>query len=103
LPDINQALIYNKNGYLIPALYHLLTKKKKIDKVRIMVLGVIPEYRKSGAGGVLFYETAKRALKLGYKYGEASWILEDNVMMNKAAEAMNGVINRKYRLLQMDI
>jgi GNAT superfamily N-acetyltransferase len=103
LPDINQALKYNKNGYLLPGLYHLLTKKKKIDKVRVIVLGVIPEYLNSGAGGVLFYETAKTAKRLGYKYGEASWVLEDNERMTKSAEAMLGVINRRYRLLQMDI
>jgi len=35
----------------------------------------------------LFYETAINARKLGYKYGEASWILEDNDRMNKSAEA----------------
>jgi GNAT superfamily N-acetyltransferase len=103
IPDINQALKYNKKGYMLTGLYHLLTKKKKIDKVRVMVLGVIPEYLNSGAGGVLFYETAKVAKRLGYKYGEASWVLEDNERMTKSAEAMLGVINRRYRILQMDI
>lgn len=103
IPDINQALKYNKKGYMLTGLYHLLTKKKKIDKVRVMVLGVVPEYLNSGAGGVLFYETAKVAKQLGYKYGEASWVLEDNDRMTKSAEAMLGVINRRYRLLQMDI
>jgi hypothetical protein len=103
IPDINQALKYNKNGHMLTGLYHLLTKKKMIDKVRVMVLGVIPEYLNSGAGGVLFYETAKTALGLGYKYGEASWVLEDNERMTKSAEAMLGVVNRRYRLLQMDI
>ncbi|HLP15899.1 MAG TPA: hypothetical protein VK470_06565 [Bacteroidota bacterium] len=98
LPDINQALIYNKNGGMLGGLYHLMTKKKKIDLVRIIVLGVIPEYQKSGASGVLFYETAVRAKKLGYKYGEASWVLEDNVMMNRAAEMMQGERYKTYRL-----
>ena len=78
LPDINVALKYNKNGYFLPGLYHLLTKKKKIDLVRVIVLGVLPEYLNTGAGGALFYETAINAKKLGYGYGEASWILEDN-------------------------
>jgi hypothetical protein len=98
LPDINQALIYNKNGGTLGGLYHLMTKKKKIDLVRIIVLGVIPEYQKSGASGVLFYETAVRAKKLGYKFGEASWVLEDNLMMNRAAEMMKGDRYKTYRL-----
>lgn len=103
LPDINQALKYNRNGGLIGGLWHLFTKKKKIDLVRIIVLGVIEEYRNTGAAGLLFYETAVRAKKLGYKYGEASWVLEDNVMMNRAAEAMQGKAYKRYRIYQMDI
>ncbi len=103
LPDINIPLKYNKNGGLIGGLWHLYTKKKKINLCRVIVLGVLPEFKKTGAAGVLFYETAVRAKKLGYQYGEASWILEDNVMMNRAAEAMQGKIYKKYRIYQTDI
>jgi hypothetical protein len=103
LPDINVALKYNKSGMLLPGLWHLFTKKKQIDKVRIIVLGVLPEYLSTGAAGVLFYELAATAQKLGYRYGEASWVLEDNVMMNRAAEAMHGVIDRRYRIFQISI
>lgn len=103
LPDINIPLKYNKNGGLLGGLWHLYTKKKKINLCRIIVLGVLPEYQKTGAAGVLFYETAVRAKKLGYKYGEASWILEDNVMMNRAAETMQGKLYKKYRIYQVDI
>ena len=66
LPDINVPLKFNKNGGLLTGLYHLYTKKKLIDLVRIIVLGVIPEQQRTGAAGVLFYETAVRAKKLGY-------------------------------------
>ena len=103
LPDINVALKYNKNGGLLTGLYHLYTKKKHIDLVRIIVLGVIPEQLKTGAAGVLFYETAVRAKKLGYQYGEASWVLEDNIMMNRAAEMMSGNRYKTYRIYGMGI
>ncbi len=103
LPDINVPLKFNKNGGLLTGLYHLYTKKKLIDLVRIIVLGVIPEQLRTGAAGVLFYETAVNAKKLGYKYGEASWVLEDNVMMNRAAEMMNGKIDKTYRIYEQGI
>ena len=103
LPDINVPLKYNKNGYTLPGLYHLMTKKKEIDLVRVIVLGVLPEYLSTGAGAALFYETAINAKKLGYGYGEASWILEDNDRMNKSAEAMQGVIDKRYRLYEMPV
>jgi hypothetical protein len=103
LPDINMALKYNKKGYFIPGIYQLLTKKKKINLVRVIVLGVVPEHKNTGAGAALFYETAIRAKKLGYAFGEASWILEDNEAMTKSAEAMKGKISKRYRLYQMPL
>jgi GNAT superfamily N-acetyltransferase len=103
LPDINLALRYNKKGRLLPGLVRLFLHKKKINGVRILVLGVLPEYQKSGAAGVLFYETAYRAKQLGYQWGEAGWILEDNLPMVRAAEAMNAQLYKKYRLYEISI
>jgi GNAT superfamily N-acetyltransferase len=103
IPDINIALKYNKSGMLLTGLYHLYTKKKKINRVRIVVLGVLPEYKNTGAASVLFYETAVQARRLGYYYGEASWILEDNVMMVRAAEAMHAHLYKKYRLYEIPL
>src|SRR4029453_3758531 len=68
--------------------------------ISVLVLGVLPAYQKTGAAGVLFFETATRAKRLGYRYGEASWILEDNVMMNRAAEAMRGHKYKTHRIYQ---
>jgi hypothetical protein len=103
LPDINVPLWYNRKGRLLPGLLQLYLRKKEINLVRVIVLGVLPEYLNTGAAGVLFYETAVRALKLGYKFGEASWVLEDNVRMNKSAEAMNGKITKRHRIYEMPI
>ena len=100
LPDINQALIHNKGGYLLPGLVRLLAHKKSIDMVRIIILGVLPEYKMTGAAAGLFYETARRANGMGYERGEAGWVLEDNTMMIRAAEAMNAVRYKVYRVYE---
>lgn len=103
LPDLNIPLKYNRSGNLLTGLYHIFTKKKKIDLVRVLVLGVLPEYRSSGVASLLFYESAQNAMKLGYKFGEGSWILEDNLMMNRGAEALKGERYKTYRIYQMNI
>jgi GNAT superfamily N-acetyltransferase len=100
VPDIHQALRFNKSGGLLAGLWHLYSKKRHIDTVRIIVLGVLPEHQHTGAAGVLFYETAVRARKLGYAFGEASWVLEDNGPMNRAAVLMNGIVEKRYRLYE---
>ncbi|MER3525002.1 MAG: hypothetical protein C4326_13370 [Ignavibacteria bacterium] len=98
LPDYNMILKDNRRGWLLPALVRMLLFKKRIDFIRIVILGVIPEYLNSGIGGVLFYETAVRAVRNGYCHGEASWVLEDNVMMNRGAELLRGERWKTYRI-----
>ena len=100
LPDYNMILKKNKRGWLIPAIIRMILYKKRIDFIRIVILGVVPEFLNSGIGGVLFYETARRAVKQGYPRGEASWVLEDNVMMNRGAELLRGERWKTYRVYE---
>lgn len=101
LPNINECLIYNKSGSTLGALYHILTKKKRIQFVRIIALGIKPEFQRTGIDSVLYYELGTRGIQLGYRYGEASWILEDNEMMNKGlTSTMNARVYKTYRIYQ---
>jgi len=100
LPDLNIVLKDNKKGYLIPGMIRLLLYKKRINVVRILILGVVPEYLNSGIGGALFYETGRRGIDHGFPDGEASWVLEDNIMMNRGAELMHGELYKKYRVYE---
>jgi hypothetical protein len=103
LPDYNQLLIHNRRGWLLPALFRILLQKKRINYARVVMLGVLPEFRNSGIGGVLFYETAVRSTRNGMPNGEASWVLEDNLMMNRGAQMLNGEIVKKHRIYQLAI
>lgn len=104
LPDINQCLVHNKSGSLLGALWHLFTKKSSINLLRIIVLGVLPEFQKHGVDAVLYQEIGARGLPKGIQYGEASWILEDNEPMKKAlTTTMHGTIYKTYRMYQIPI
>jgi hypothetical protein len=100
LPDLNVPLKYNRRGTLLGGLLQMFLRKKEIKLVRIIVLGIVPEKVKTGAGTLLLYETGKRGIESGYPFGEASWVLEDNVMMNRAAEFMNGRRTKTYRIYE---
>jgi GNAT superfamily N-acetyltransferase len=104
LPNINEVLIHNKKGSLLGALWHLVTKKKKISSVRIFVLGLLPEFRNKGIDTLMYAETADTAHKLGCDTGEASWILESNEAMNKAlTQIMQASKYKTYRIYERDI
>jgi hypothetical protein len=100
LPDLNQVLVHNRKGYLIPGVLRMLLFKKRINRIRIVILGVLPEYANTGAGSYLFYETGRLAVENGYPAGEASWVNEDNLMMNRGAELMQATVGKRYRVYQ---
>jgi hypothetical protein len=103
LPDINQALLHT-NGRLFPfGLFKLLWYSRKIDMIRITVLGVVHSHQQKGIDAVLYLDTWRNGVKKGYVRGEMSWILENNTMMNRAAEMLGGKVYKTYRMYQMDV
>jgi GNAT superfamily N-acetyltransferase len=100
LPDFNQVLV-KMGGSLFPfGWLKFLTERKKIDRVRTMALGVLPEYRRKGIDAVLYYEAAKEGIRIGHKWAEFSWMLEDNLDILKPLEVFGGRIYRRYRLVE---
>jgi hypothetical protein len=64
---------------------------------------MIPEYRKRGLETMMMLETALRARNIGIVGGEIGWTLEDNWLINRAIEAMDGELNRIYRLFGLTL
>ena len=101
VPNLNEVLIKIKNGKLFPTgIFKLLTGMKKIKNTRTIMLGVIKELQNAGLGAVLYLESFKTGKKKGIDGGEISWILEDNIPMNKAAELMGAKRSKTYRVYQ---
>ncbi len=103
MPDYNELFI-KMNGHLFPfGIFRLLTQKRKITWARILTLGIIPEYQKRGIDAILYDLIIENAHKIGIDKGEASWVLEDNLMMTRSAEMMRGELYKKYRIYQMQV
>ncbi len=101
--DYNQ-IFKSMNGKLFPFNFlKLFTQKKKITWSRIITLGIVPEFQKKGLDAVFYWEIVNRADKIGIRLGEASWILEDNEMMNRGANVMNGTLYKKYMIYEINI
>lgn len=105
LPDINQALKKVPDGKLLPfGLLKLLWntkgpgRRKTINRCRVLTLGIKKKFREVGIGPLLYAEYLKRGPGNGYPVGEASWILEDNIPMNKALAHMCGERTKVYRI-----
>ena len=104
LPDLNQPL---QKAYPRPGTPELLTMlklvwhwkvRKDIDWIRVWALGLLPEFRGHGFDSLMYIELINAALRKGYKWGEMSWILESNDMINRAIQVIGGKVYKTYRL-----
>ena len=104
IPNVNEILINVKRGRLFPTgALKILFGLKKIKSVRIFALGTLKEYRRLGIDVCFYVKNILTARQKGIIRGEASWILENNVGMNRALEHIGGKVYRKYRLYEKAI
>jgi len=103
VPDINQVL-KGTNGRLLPAGWiRLLRMRRLVTRARTVLVGVIDEYRETGVLPLLMYTFITTAKRYGFTEAECSWILEDNVGMNRVLEKNTGEMYKTYRLYQKSI
>ena len=101
IPNLNEIFIKIKRGRLFPTgIFRFLFGRKSIKSVRIIALGILPEYRRTGLDMCMYVRSYQAALRKGIQRGEASWILENNDLMNRALLQIGGKVFRKHRLYE---
>ncbi|GAB4408908.1 MAG: hypothetical protein OHK0032_04390 [Thermodesulfovibrionales bacterium] len=103
LPDFNYVLRHMKGKLnpltLLKALYY----SRKIKDLRLLLLGIKQEYRNKGVDALLFREGFRGVRKGGYKRVEFSWILEDNIPVQRLVEMIGGRLYKRYRIYEKAI
>ena len=100
VPDLNQALkrLY---GRLLPlGIFKLLWYSRKITSIRVITLGVVKDYQGIGIAAVFYDEVYRRGRAKGYSSAEASWVLEDNILMIRAIEMLGAKRCKTYRIYE---
>jgi hypothetical protein len=111
IPDVNE-MIRDFDGELMKRPLNLLKllwrlRFNRPKHARLILLGVKEEFRASHKYGtlaaVLYVEVARRGAAAGYKGGELSWTLEDNVMINRGIERMGARKYKTYRVYERNL
>ncbi len=99
LPDFNSVLHGNRNGGTLGGVARILwaLNRRTLWRLRILLLGLLPEYRGRGLDVLLYHWIWSKGQALGYRWGEAGWILEDNAAMNAGLEKMTFRVYKTYR------
>jgi GNAT superfamily N-acetyltransferase len=98
LPDINEAM-KGTGGRLYGLAKLLLTKPKRM---RLVALGILPEFHGRGLDALLYAETYWRG-KSKYNAGEFGWTLESNDAINNGMKALGAAQYKRYRIFEKRI
>lgn len=106
LPDYNEAFKPLRGKLLTPNIFKFLPyllKWKTPEWCRVLTLGVIEEYRHRGLEAAMLWEGFKVGIGMGIKFAECSWVLEDNVLMNRVMEFFGGSVYKRYRIYEKEL
>lgn len=102
LPDYN-AVLSKLDGRLLPFGWARLLAARRapyrsIDWLRLLLIGILPQWRQRGFDAALYQEIARNSVALGVKTCEGSWVLEDNTRMNRILPTLGGEVYKRYNL-----
>ena len=104
VPDFNYVLRH-MNGRISPvSIVKALYYSRKITDLRLMLLGIKKEYRNKGVDALLLREGFCGLMKnRQYRRIEFSWVLEDNIPVQRIIELVGGSLYKRYRIYEKQI
>jgi GNAT superfamily N-acetyltransferase len=98
LPELNEA-VRKARGHLLPAGWaRFAGGLRGIKTASFKLIGVLPEFRKSGVHALLIQHVVDGLREAGYQRLEASLIDERNAPMRAVVEGAGMQIYRRYRI-----
>jgi ribosomal protein S18 acetylase RimI-like enzyme len=105
-PDYNEAFKPLRGRLANPRLLAalpLLMGWKQPRIVRVLTLGVKRAWRGRGIEAAMLVEGLRVGFKAGFKEVEASWILEDNIAVQRIIGIFGGTAYKTYRIYDRDL
>lgn len=104
LPNINEIQKNVTRGRLLPTgIFKLLFNKSRIRSLRVVTLGVLDPYRMLGIEACFYTRITEAVRRRRLIGGEASWILEDNEMMNRELQNIGSKVYKTHRLYNLSL
>jgi GNAT superfamily N-acetyltransferase len=106
IPDYNEVFQPLRGRLLTPRLLGampFLLQRRFPKRCRVLTLGTKAAWRGRGLEAVMLSEGFKTGRRLGFVDAEASWVLEDNIMMCRFMEMFGARVYRRYRIYERAI
>lgn len=106
IPSLSKALQKCRKGRLWPlGWWHVLRAIKfhKTKIVDLLLVGVLPEYRKKGANALLFSDLIPWYIKYGFEWGETQVEMETNANVQSQWEIFGTELHKRRRCYKKNI
>ncbi len=100
IPSLTRAFQKCRNGRLWPfGWWHVIRALKfhKTEGVDLLLIGVLPEYRKKGANALLFSDLIPRYQQYGFKWGETNVEMETNENVQSQWQYLEPIQHKRRR------
>ncbi len=100
IPSLTRAFQKCRNGRLWPfGWWHVIRALKfhKTECVDLLLIGILPEYRKKGANALLFADLIPRYQQYGFKWGETHVEMETNENVQSQWQYLESIQHKKRR------
>lgn len=99
IPDVNQVIKYmnGKTNYFAKLKFAYYRMIGKMDRLRVVIMGVKPAYQKSGLESALIMKSIEMIRKTNqYKEIELSWVGDFNPKMRALHESVGAVLAKTH-------
>ena len=104
VPNLNQVFKRIKNGKIFPlGIFKLLLKRNRVNSARIMILGILDEYKNMGIDLALYQHLKEILNKHNIFEAEACYVLESNRRMNSILNKLSKGVIKQYRIYEKNI
>ncbi len=109
IPDLSEALRRARPGPAVPewlswiSIAWQLKIRRNIRSVRAPLMGIHPDFHKSGAAVLLMASMAQKLYQSDYQLFDTSWILESNHDMNSMLESLGARRYKRHRIYEYHI
>jgi hypothetical protein len=103
VPDLNEALGRLRGRLFSPRFALVLPYLIGLRRprfTRVVALGIKREYRQRGIDAALIAPCLRTMLRAGYEHCELSWVLDDNVRMQRIGEMFRAAVYKRYALYE---
>ncbi len=106
IPSLSRALQKCRRGRLFPFGWWYVLRAIKWHKTKVvdlLLIGVLPEYRRKGANALLFTDLIPYYIKYGWEWAESQVEMENNLNVQSQWEGLEGSFHKRRRCFKKEL